>query len=128
MFRLEFTHFRAEIDERTTDIRFDIYRQPNEVSFKEGVDGMPEHDIDYTNAGLTVIKEQKSADDRSTIYYPTYELKFQLVRNPLQAIMNYLFPTIVLSIFIYSANKCDELADVLGTCSIATLALIALYQ
>ena len=75
MFRLEFTHFRAEIDGRTTDIRFDIYRQPNEISFKEGVHGLTEHDIDYKNSKLSVVMEYKD-DDMSTAYYPTYVLNF----------------------------------------------------
>lgn len=44
---LELTHFRAKVEGTTRDIRFDFYRQENELSFKEDVDGLAEYDIDF---------------------------------------------------------------------------------
>lgn len=114
------------MDGRPTDFRFDFYKQDDELSWKNDVDGLPENDVDYNSAKIQAIKEAKD-DDSTIIYYPGYKLCFKICRNPVQAIMMFLFPALILGVFIGGATQCDEIADVLASVSLATLALISLY-
>lgn len=130
LIKIDMTHFKAKVDDTFTDFRFDYYKQEDELSWKTNVDGLPENDIDFKSAKIKALKEIKEGneDDEPIVYYPGYTLCFKICRNPVQAVMMFLFPALILGVFIGGATQCDEIADVLASVSLATLALISLYQ
>ena len=61
--RFELSHFVANIDGKLTDVRFDVYRSDNDLSFKPECDGLPEFDISYGSAEFLSIRETKGASN-----------------------------------------------------------------
>ena len=57
------SHFVANIDGKLTDVRFDVYRSDNDLSFKPECDGLPEFDISYGSAEFLSIRETKGASN-----------------------------------------------------------------
>ena len=51
-----------------------------------------------------------------------------LARDPLQAVLNFWIPAVVLSTFVGASTLVSEINDVIGSTSIAVLAYVELYQ
>lgn len=79
----EFSHFEAEIDGKRKQVRFDIYHQPNSISFKPGCDMLTEHDIDFKSIKMDIVMESKGdSNDDPMRYYPRFDFKMNITRDP----------------------------------------------
>lgn len=93
IYRFELSHF--ELDDKygkTQTYRFDFFKtRENPISWKEDVDRLPEHDIDFDKSDLTTIIEKKPGDvvqedgSKKKVdcwYYPGYSFSVICLRDP----------------------------------------------
>ena len=114
-------------------MRFDVYDQDDMVSWRNNVDMLPEFDCDFRKTHIALIEENKPHKDSEgnkipCYYYPGIHFRIDLVRDPLQKVLNFLFPAWILCYFIAMADQIDELADLMGSVSIALLTFVALID
>lgn len=133
--RIELSHFEIKVNGEATQFRFDMYRQHNQLSYKEGADGLPEFGIDYEATRLIAIEENKEWKDEKDkkspkiklLYYPGTTLMLELPRNPVQPCIQFFLPNLILSIFIMASSNILQLSDMLATVSLSLLTLVGLY-
>lgn len=62
----------------------------------------------------------------STLYYPGISIYIRICRDPLQKMLNFIFPSVVLSYFTLIANRVADIENVMATVSIGLLTYIAI--
>lgn len=129
--RIELSHFTLKDG---TNYRFDVYRQANEISWKKDADQLAEFGLDYESCTMKYLEEKKpfksGGKTMNEFYYPGATFTVKLPRNAWQPSLQFYMPTIVLSIFICTANSImpeGGFADMLLTVSLSLLTLIGLY-
>lgn len=130
-YRFEVSHF----EKGKNVIRFDFYHQSdNEIGFKEGVDSLPEMDVDFAGTQIDYIEEKKTKKDSKTgekidcYYYPGFILKIKLVRDPLSKSLTYFLTSMILGGFLIATFDVVEFKDRLANLSICLLAFINILQ
>lgn len=132
--RFELSHFTLQTDVHDKqNVRFDVYRQENEVAWKKDCDALPQFGVDYEGLTINYLEEAKPfKSGGQTIkehYYPGATYSIRLPRNPIQPSLQFFIPNILLSVFILASNNIENAyADMLGTVSLSLLTLVSMYQ
>lgn len=128
-FRFELSHFNID----GKNYRFDLYQQPNWLSFKPNCDQLPLNGINYEDCEFfeTIVENKPHKKDGKSIklmYYPGLIVSLKLPRSPQQPMLKYFVPAVIISVFITSANVIPELADMLAVESLSLLTYIEMYN
>lgn len=112
--------------------RFDCYQPTDWLSWKKNVNGMPDFGIDYERTKAVNIAELKNVNKGTykipVRYYPGIDIEIPLPRSPVQPILNYFLPAILVSGFSLAANNVGDKDNVMETVGIALLTYVQLYQ
>ena len=127
-FRFELSHFNID----GVNYRFDMYKQVNDISFKDAADDLPLFGLDYEKCKFEVLEESKpfkaGGKEVKMFYYPGMTLYLSLPRSPQQPFLKYFLPAVIISIFITLANRIDGIADMLAVESLSLLTYIEMYN
>lgn len=89
-------------------VRFDFFPTiVNPISWKEGVDSLPEFDMDFEHTHFLPIVEKKpvvntlTKEKENAYYYPGFIFVIKTIRDPFPKIFRAFIPCIILGLFLY---------------------------